>query len=60
MTVDTRAVRTLGAAVQTWGNLKVNPFIVFGGNEAMKIHGCALLPWRKAAGIIKSSPGKSE
>jgi hypothetical protein len=60
MTVDTRAARTLGAAVQTWGDLKVNQFIVFGGNDAMKIHGCVLLPWRKAAEIIKSPPGKSE
>jgi len=60
MTVDTGAARTLGAAVQTWGDLKVNQFIVFGGNDAMKIHGCVLLPWRKAAGIIKSPPGKSE
>lgn len=60
MTVDTRAVRTLGAAVQTWGDLKVDQFIVFGGNDGMKIHGCVLLPWRKAAGIIKSSPGRSD
>ena len=60
MTVDTGAVRTLGAAVQRWGDLKMNQFIVFGGNDATKICGCALLLWRKAAGIIESSPGKSE
>jgi predicted AAA+ superfamily ATPase len=59
MTVDPGAVRTLGAAVQAWDESKVNQFIVFGGNDGMKIHGCALLPWRKAAGISKSSPGKS-
>jgi len=58
MTVDTGAVRTLGAAVQRWGDLKMNQFIVFGGNDTTKIHGCVLLPWRKAAGIIKSPPGK--
>lgn len=60
MTVDPGAVRTLGAAVQAWGESKVNQFIVFGGNDRMKIHGCVLLPWRKTAGIIKSSPGKSD
>jgi hypothetical protein len=30
----------------------VNRFIVFGGNEEMTIHGCALLPWRKVSGMI--------
>jgi hypothetical protein len=59
MTVDPGAVRTLGAAVQAWGDLKVNQFIVFGGNDGMKIHGCVLLPWRKVAGIIKAPPRKS-
>ena len=54
MTVDPGAVRTLESAIQAWEDTQVNEFIVFGGNDGMKIHGCVLLPWRKATGMIKS------
>jgi predicted AAA+ superfamily ATPase len=58
LAVDPTAVRTLESAVHVWDGMKTNQFIMFGGDDGMKIRGCTLMPWRNVSEVIKPSRRK--
>jgi predicted AAA+ superfamily ATPase len=54
MTVTPAMARTLWDALSPWGEERPSGWVIYGGEESMRIHDCTVLPWKQISTILAS------